>query len=419
MKVLMADKFFFIKGGAERYYFDLKTLLESKGHEVIPFSMKHPRNAASPYSRYFVDQIDFNPERLKDRVTTGVRSAARIVYSLQARRNIERLIRDTRPEIAHLHMIDHQLSPSILPAFRKAGIPVVQTVHTYKAVCPSYRLFIMHKKRICEKCMRGAFYHAIIERCHKRSLPASALLAVEASVHAAFRFYKRDIDLFLVPSVFMGKKMAEGGYDPSKIRHLPYTIGMDDYPVRTGSDGYFIFYGRLSEEKGIETLIRAVNAGDPRRLKIIGDGPMRSQLQALVRSRGLQNVEFTGSLGGKALQKQVLGAEFVVVPSEWYENSPLVIYEAFTMGKPVVGARIGGIPELIEHGKDGFLFEAGNSGDLRKTIRIFFDHPGLASRMGRAARVKAEKTFKPEIHYDRLMRLYEDAFISRRRNEVE
>jgi glycosyltransferase involved in cell wall biosynthesis len=415
----MVDKFYFVKGGAERYFFDLKTLLESKGHEVIPFSMKHPDNVASPYSRYFVDHIDFNPKRMKDRLATGVRSAGRVVYSLQARRNVERLIKDTRPDMAHLHMIDHQLSPSILPAFRKAGIPVVQTVHTYKAVCPSYRFFIMHQKRICEKCLHGAFHHAILSRCHKQSLPASALLALEASVHAVFGFYKRYIDLFLVPSVFMGKKMAEGGYAPSKIRHLPYTIRMEDYPVRTDSDGYYVYCGRLSEEKGIETLVRAVDGAGPRRLKIIGEGPMRPKLEALARGMGLSNVEFTGSLGGKALQKEILGAEFVVVPSEWYENSPLVIYEAFTMGKPVVGARIGGIPELIEHGKDGFLFEAGHSGDLRKTIRIFLDHPGLASRMGRAARLKAEKTFEPEIHYNCLMQLYEEAVISRRRHDVE
>jgi len=330
---------------------------------------------------------------------------------------VERLIRDTRPDIAHLHMIDHQLSPSILPAFHRAGIPVVQTVHTYKAVCPSYRLFVMHKRRICEKCLHGAYYHAWVERCHKGSRSASALLAVEASVHNAFRFYRRYIDLFLVPSVFMGKKMAEGGYAPSKIRHLPYTIRMEDYPVRTDSDGYYAYYGRLSEEKGIETLIRAAAGAGNRRLKIIGDGPLRGELEAMVRRMNLAQVEFTGSLGGGALRKEVSGAEFVVVPSEWYENSPLVIYEAFTMGKPVIGARIGGITELIDHGKDGFLFQAGDSDDLRKCLRLFLDRPGLASRMGRAARLKAEKMIAPEVHYNRLMHYYEEV-LSRRSNDA-
>jgi glycosyltransferase involved in cell wall biosynthesis len=237
-------------------------------------------------------------------------------------------------------------------------------------------------------------------------------------VHNAFRFYRRYIDLFLVPSIFMGKKMAEGGYDRGKIRHLPYTLRMEEYPVRTDSDGYYVYYGRLSEEKGIETLIRAADGAGNRKLKIIGDGPIRGDLEALAARLKQGQVEFTGALGGQALRKEVSGAEFVVVPSEWYENSPLVIYEAFTMGKPVIGSRIGGITELIDHGKDGFLFQAGSSDDLRSCIRRFHDQPGLAARMGRAARLKAEKMIAPDVHYSQLMRYYEEVQ-SRRSKDVE
>lgn len=418
MKILMVDKFYFIKGGAERYFFELKEVLESKGHEVIPFSMKHPQNTETPYNDYFVDHIDFNPTGLQDKIKTSARSAGRIVYSLQAAKRIDQLIRKVRPDIVHLHMIDHQISPSILPVIKSAGIPIVQTVHTYKAVCPSYRLFVMHQNRICEKCLHGAYYHAVLEKCHKQSFWASALLSVEASVHRMLRMYSRYIDLFIVPSAFMGRKMVEGGFQPDRIRHLWYTINLKGYPVRTDSDGYFVYYGRLSEEKGIATLIRAVRDIGPFKLKIIGDGPDRPRLEKQAQDLRLKNVEFTGTLNGKALQQEVLGARFVAVPSEWYENSPLVIYEAFAMGKPVIGSRIGGIPELIEEGKDGFLFEPGNSGELRKMIRKLLDHPSLASAMGRQARRKAEKTMDPEIHYRKLMRMYQEA-TNRRPNHAK
>ena len=403
----MADKFFFVKGGAERYYFELMGILESHGHTVIPFSMKHPQNEASLYSDYFVDFIDFRSTGKRDRARKALKSAARVVYSFHAKRNLERLIRKTRPDIAHLHMIDHQISPSILPVLKRAGIPVVQTLHTYKAICPNYRFFVMHEKRICEKCLHGAYYHPVIERCHQRSALSGGLLAVEAYVHALLRTYRRCIDLFIAPSAFMGRKMVEGGYPPERIRHLPYTIRLEDYPVRYGSDGYFVFYGRLSEEKGVATLLRAMRGIGRSRLKIIGDGPERAALQKLAEDLKLTNVEFTGSLKGRALQQGVLGAQFVVVPSEWYENSPLVIYEAFTMGKPVIGSRIGGIPELVGEGQDGLLFNPGDATELHECIQTLLRRPRSSIRMGKRARQKAVAWFDPEKHYHEIMGIYQ------------
>jgi len=406
VKILMADKYYFIKGGAERYFFELKKILEKNGHEVISFSMKHPQNLESPWEEFFVDEIDFNPSGFIGKAVTGIKSSARIVYSMHAKRQMEKLLDYVKPDIAHVHMIDHQISPSILPVLKSRNIPVIQTVHTYKPVCPSYRLYNMQKNRICEKCLNGSYYHAVFEKCHKGSIGASLLVAAEMYIHKSLKLYENNIDIYHVPSRFMGQKLAEGGIDKSKIRHLFYTIDMDSFPVRYDNGGYFIYYGRLSAEKGIPVLLKAFAKADTGSLKIIGTGPDKKSLERLVSDLKIsRKVEFTGPVYGEQLKKLVSGAQFVVVPSEWYDNSPLVIYESLTMGKPVIGSNMGGIPELINNGVDGFIFEAKNTEQLSLILTDMLTHRNL-SEMGRAARAKAEKLFDPNVHYKNMMAIY-------------
>ncbi len=406
MKILLIDKYFFVKGGAERYYFEIKDVLEANGHTVIPFSMKHPRNFPSDYSEYFVDEIDFNPKTKWGKAAVGLRSLGRILYSFEAQRKLRALIEKTQPDVAHLHMIDHQISPSILPVLKKARIPVMQTVHTYKHVCPSYRLYLMDKGRICEKCVGGNYCRALFEKCHKESFWATAILVAEMTLHKWLRLWDH-VDLFHVPSLFMGRKLAQGGFDERKIHHLFYTININDYPIHIGGDDYFVYYGRLSEEKGIMTLLEAMKGVNEIRLKIIGEGPLEKALQTFVQENNLDNIAFAGYLDGDDLKQAVSRARFVVVPSEWYENSPLVIYESFSMAKPVIGARMGGIPELISHGEDGYLYDAGDTDSLRHWIVQLAKDQGASEGMGRAARQKAEKLFHPEKHYQKLMALYQ------------
>ncbi|RKX87173.1 MAG: glycosyltransferase family 1 protein, partial [Spirochaetes bacterium] len=398
--------YYFIKGGAERYFFELKKILEKNGHEVISFSMKHPQNLESPWEEFFVDEIDFNPSGFIGKAVTGIKSSARIVYSMHAKRQMEKLLDYVKPDIAHVHMIDHQISPSILPVLKSRNIPVIQTVHTYKPVCPSYRLYNMQKNRICEKCLNGSYYRAVFEKCHKGSIGASLLVAAEMYIHKSLKLYENNIDIYHVPSRFMGQKLAEGGIDKSKIRHLFYTIDMDSFPVRYDNDGYFIYYGRLSAEKGIPVLLKAFAKADTGSLKIIGTGPDKKSLERLVSDLKIsRKVEFTGPVYGEQLKKLVSGAQFVVVPSEWYDNSPLVIYESLTMGKPVIGSNMGGIPELINIGVDGFIFEAKNTEQLSLILTDMLKHRNL-SEMGRAARAKAEKLFDPNVHYKNMMAIY-------------
>jgi len=412
----MINKFFFVKGGAERYYFELKSILESNGHTVIPFSMKHPRNEPSVYTDYFVDYIDFNPVSFPDKVKTGVQSVGRILYSRQAQLRLKQLIRETQPDIAHLHMIDHQISPSILPVLHQAGIPVVQTVHTYKHVCPAYRLYHMERGEICEKCIGGAYFKALTEKCHRGSFYATLLLVAEMYLHRGLKLYDKYLDLLIPPSYFMGHMLERGGFPQDRIHHLFYTIQINEFPYGLPESPYFVFYGRLSEEKGLITLLSSMKEVRSGHLKIIGEGPMREILERFIRKHDLQDrITLTGVLQGRELKEAVARSQFVVVPSEWYENSPLVIYESFAMGKPVIGAEIGGIPELIDEGINGYLFHAGNPEALRESIEKLLSDPDRRRKFGIAARKKAEAYFDPDVHYKKIMKIYE-CQIAKKRN---
>ncbi|MDZ7267413.1 MAG: glycosyltransferase family 4 protein [candidate division KSB1 bacterium] len=406
MKILMIDKYHFIKGGAERYFFELKRVLERHGHEVIPFAMQHPDNFPSAWSDYFVSNIEYNGHTGLRRFAAAPKIFGRMLYSTEARARVERLVDRVRPDLVHLHMIDHQISPSILHVFQRHGIPVLQTCHQYKLVCPSYRLLVMRENRLCEKCVQGRFYHAVLERCHKDSLAASAMVAAESYLHRWMKIYDI-IRLFHVPSRFLGEKLRQSGVAAQRVWHQFYTIEMADFPYSPECDDYFVYYGRLSAEKGILTLLRAMQHVKVSKLLIIGDGPQRPELEQFVVTHGLANVVFLGNRSARELVTLVGRAKFVVVPSEWYDNSPLVIYESFSMGKPVIATRLGGMPELIEDGVNGRLFDAKDHVTLTKLIQaLLHDETGLKA-MSRAARGTAEREFDPEVHYQRIHAVYQ------------
>lgn len=408
MKILMIDKYYFVKGGAERYLFELTEVLQANGHTVVPFSMKHPDNFATEFEPFFVDNIDYELDSPLQKAAHLFTISGRMIYSLQARRRLKALLAQERPDIAHLHMIDHQLSPSILPALKKYKIPVIQTVHQYKLVCPNYRLYNPRTAQICEKCLSGNFYHPIFERCHKDSAAAGLLLAVESYLHRWMKIYERNIDIFHVPSHFMGEKMQKAGVGRGKIRHCPYTIKMDKFTPNYKSGGYALYFGRLSDEKGLLTLLQAMRNLPEVPLRVVGDGPQEYELKNFVRRYEMDNIFFMGKKSGAELAQLVREANSVVVPSEWYDNSPLVIYESMAYGKPVIAARMGGMPELILEGETGMLFDAGNVNQLVEKIRFLWDRPELAEQYGSAARAKAEQEFDPSAHYEIIQEWYRE-----------
>jgi glycosyltransferase involved in cell wall biosynthesis len=406
MKFLFVDKYYFIKGGAERYFFEFADVLEKKGHEIIPFSMSHSENFSTAYSKYFVSEIEYNGKSSLKKLLNAPSSLFRMIYSLEAKKQLTNLIEETKPDIAHLHMIDHQISPSILHVLKKYDIPVMQTVHQYKLVCPNYRFYNARKNMICEKCLDRKYYHPIFEKCHKNSSITGAMLALEMTIHKKMKIYENNIDLFHVPSTFMGEKLIQGGIDPEKIFQKFYTINLDEFPYQKDFENYFVYFGRLSEEKGILTLLKAMKGISGTKLLILGSGPEEDRLKKYADENNLNDVEFLGYKGKEDINEIIGKAKFVVVPSEWYDNSPLVIYESFALGTPVIGANLGGIPELVNHEINGLIFEAGNVEDLTEKIKRLVENSDLAKKFSQAARNKAETEFHPEFHYEAMMEKY-------------
>jgi len=401
MKVLAVNKFYYLYGGADRYFLERNELLRQRGHEVIPFAMSHEKNLSTPYADYFVSPIYFFD---RERASPPWTTVGRVLYSLEAKRKISRLVNETRPDIAHLHNIAHQLSPSILQPLKEFGLPVVQTLHDYKLICPTYRL--LSHGELCERCKGGRFYHAALQRCNRGSLAASALNSVEMYLHhKVLKLYDR-VDRFIAPSRFVQNKVVEFGVAPERVSYLPHFVDLSAWSPNKERGEYIVYFGRLVEGKGVASLIRAMKHVRKVDLYIIGEGQMEGHLKSLAAREGLSHIHFLGYRSGEELTSLVARGLFTVVPSEWYDPSPQTVKQSFAVGRPVIGARIGGIPELIDDGVEGMLFAPRSAEDLAAKIESLFDDRSRVESMGAAARKKVEEKFSPDRHYEQLMDLY-------------
>jgi len=403
MKILLANKYFYLKGGSERYFFNLARLLEERGHRVIYFSMMDRRNRACPQEKYFIDPVDYEkPSGCRDHW----RRARDLLYSREAKRKLAALVEAEKPDLAHLHNIHHQLSPSIIDALKRRGIPVVMTLHDYKMVCPVYTLF--RGGRACEECRRGRYYRCFIHRCTKGSAARSLVNTLEMYLHHRFLKIYRKVDVFVTASAFAAGKMKEMGF-PAEIVRLPYFLDPEEYRPRYGAaETSFCYFGRLSGEKGLSALLEAAK-GIPATFKIIGAGPLEESLRTRIRRDRIDNVRFLGYRRGEELAGEIRDSLAVIVPSEWYELFGQSVTEAFALGKPVIGSGTGGISELIEDGKTGYLFSPGDVEGLRSKIRLLLENPGRTEKMGRRARKFVEDNFSPREHYRELMDIYRRA----------
>jgi glycosyltransferase involved in cell wall biosynthesis len=403
MKILLVNKFFYDKGGSEAVFFDSASLLKKMKNEVMYFSMEHPKNFHSRYAGYFISEVDFEN-------TAGflqkIKAAAKIMYSFESKKKITDLILKKKPDIAHLHNIYHQISPSILHALKKHKIPVVMTLHDYKMLCPVYTMF--SRGGTCEKCLHGDYYWCLKRKCNDGSNLRSFLNMVEMYFHRRLLSIYELVDIFISPSKFLIEKMEESGLK-GNLKFLPHFIWLEDFEPADASEGGEIAYvGRLSPEKGLFTLLTALKGLDIP-CKIVGDGPIRTELQRSAETHAMTNISFLGHKPLKEWMFELKGAKFIVLPSEWYENNPRIILEAFAMGKPVIGSNIGGIPGLIDNAKNGLLFDPGDSRDLRKKILHLWHNPKMVEKMGENARKFIEMNCEPRIYYGRLMKIYEQA----------
>jgi len=405
MRILMCNSFFYLRGGAERCFFDLSALLEAHGHTVIPFCMDHPQNLPSPYADYFISYMDFPSQLAKDAGLAGKLAVAeRVIYSREAKAKVARLIEATKPDIAHIHGIAHETSPSILGAIKAAGVPIVQTLHDYKLLCPNTNF--VAQGQLCEACKGHHYYNVARFRCKRGSLSASLLAAVEMYAHKAFQLYERHVDVFISPSRFLQHKVADFGIR-NPVVHIPNFLHVDTIVPDYTADDYFVYSGRLVDVKGVQTLVEAMGQVQRSHLYIAGHGELEGPLRAYVQAQGITNVTFLGHLSTTALLDLVKRARFTVVPSEWYENYPMSVLEALACGTPVIGAAIGGIPEIVEDGVNGLLFASGKRDELAAKINYLLDHPELAATMGRNGRQQVEAVNAPQPHYERTIEIYE------------
>lgn len=395
MKVLFANKFFFRNGGSEVVMFQERDYLLGAGHEVVDFSMQDERNFPSPDSVSFVSRQDYRSGAGK---LGKLKSALSLIHSGEAVDRISALIRQTQPDVVHCHNIYHQLTPSIIGAAKKLGVPVALTLHDYKPVCPTYNR--LRDGKPCSDCLDGDFSHVLRNRCADGSLGKSALLYAEAVVQRLMGNYEK-VDAFIAPSRYMQESIAHR-VPGDRIKLLYNGIDTNEVHGSGADEGYVLFLGRLVQEKGVETLLKAhaiSTAGW--RLVVAGTGPLGEDLKAQYNPSN-----FVGYIAGDALKAMIDRASVVVVPSEWYENCPMSVLEAMAYGKPVVGSRMGGIPELVEDGKTGLLYEAGNVAELASTLDRLMSSAELRRQMGMAARQRVETVFSLDLHNAGLMGIY-------------
>lgn len=399
-QLLSINNYHYRRGGADIVYLEHAALFEQLEWDTAYFAMKHPRNLPSAWSEYFVDEIEFDSDYS---LPAKISKSIKVVYSFEARRKLARLLSRFNPTVAHLHNVYHHLSPAILSVLGNSGIPVVLTAHDLKIACPNYRM--LSGNQICQRCKGGKFHNVILQRCVHDSLAASLIVAAEASLHALLGSYRKHVDRIIVPSRFFLEKFVEWGWERERFVHIPNFVDAGNHEPNFEPGDFLLYFGRLSFEKGVPTLIKAAAAAGAR-LKIAGTGPDAQSLKDLAVSLG-GDVEFLGYRSGADLHDLVRACRAVILPSEWYENAPLSVLESFAMGKPVVGARIGGIPELVEPGRTGWLFESGNSEELAGLMRQVLAAPDARiAELGRSARDDVIRNFSKAAYVRSVNDLY-------------
>jgi len=405
LRVLHVNKYLYRRGGAEGYMLDVAELQRNAGDEVAFFGMRHPDNEPQRYESWLPKLIELEP------APVGLRkapAAARMIWSTSSRTGIRKVLRDFQPDIVHCHNIYHQLSPSILDGVARAGVPCVMTLHDYKLACPSYQL--LDHGSLCEACVTGGPWQAARRRCKDGSLAASSLLALESWLHRVCRAYS-PVDVFISPSRFLADVMGRAGVFPERMRVISHFVDLTPAPAPASDGGRLVFAGRLSVEKGVDVLIEAMSmVRTEARLDIAGDGPERARLEALAsRHTGGARITFHGRLDKPELARLVSRSTASVVPSRWHENQPMTVLESFAAGVPVIATNLGGLPELVRDGVDGWIIPPEDPVALARALDSALSDPLTAARLGLSARERVAKDFSPGTHLRNLGEVYAQA----------
>jgi glycosyltransferase involved in cell wall biosynthesis len=397
MKFLLVNKFHYLKGGSERYYFTLASILKKKGHDVIFFSMKDKKNnIPCQQEEYFVSQSS---------VSGGVKAKANmalhIAYSHEAYNKISKLLKKENPDVVILNVIHKQITCSVIDAIKKFNpkIPILWIVHDLIFVCPSYTM-LDGRGKICEDCLHGNFASCVKKNCIHGSTFMSLLSTYEAKQIRKHDWYNK-VDCFICPSVFYKNKLLESNFTKKRIEFLRNPLPIETkYIGETKFQRYFVYFGRLSLEKGVLDLIKTMS-NIPYELKIVGTGPIEGSLKSYVAENHLSNVTFMGYKKGDELKQLVALSRAVIIPSEWYENCPYSGMEAMSYGKPLIVSNKGGLPELVDNGINGFVFS--NSKELGHDLLQMIQLDGSKYlKMSGASLNKAKSMFDAELYYQKL-----------------
>ena len=405
MKILLVNKYHYVKGGSETYYFGLADLLTKLGHEVIYFAMADENNFPCEQEKFFVSNVDFNGKISK---IQKVKAGFRVLYSFEAQKNIATLIEQEKPDVVHINLVHRHITLSIIRTIKKYNIPIVYTVHDLNCVCPNHEMLVNGK--VCELCLKGNYINCIKQKCVKGSTLKSTLGAVEAMNYKRMKVYN-DIDLYITPSYFYKKKLEESGIINSEIIHMKNFLPVDtSFNDENPDQGYLLYFGRISEEKGIITLLKAMeklNSDVP--LYILGTGALEDEVKEFIESHNLSHkIKMFGFKSGDELKKFVAEAKCIILPSEWYENGPYAIMEAMAQGKPVIVSSYGGLPEIVEDGKTGFICKPFDSDDLKSCIEKACSLTNEEYReMSKNAVINAKRDFDAMSYANRLIAHYE------------
>ena len=404
MKVLMVSWSWEPVGGDWTYINNVKSLYETNGYEVIPFSTYI--EGKTQKRDFFVKAYDYKNLNSNKGILNGFKAMKNSVVSMEALNNIDEILDKHDIAFAHLHIIHHWITPAIIWKLKKRNIPVIWSLHEYKIICPE-GTFVSGDK-VCEKCRNGKFYNCAINRCKKGSFASSLLATIDAYYYHRSGVYGK-VDAYLCPSEFLQKKFVQYGFPSSKMHlsNLCYDIPVVDDFIRMnssfrekgiGEEKFILYVGRIETIKGIGTLLKAVE-GTKVKLKIAGTGAYVDEMKAYIREKNMENVEILGFQDKKSVFRLTMQSSFVVCPSEWYENYPYSVIESLLFSKPVVGANIGGIPELVVDGKTGFLHTPGDVSGLRERILELWHNEDLVQRLGEQARLHAFSRVNFDKHW--------------------
>jgi len=382
MRILLIHNYYTQPGGEDVVFEAERALLERYGHEVITFVEDNARlNVINP-----------------------LKAAVDTIWSKEAQRNIRKLIEQSRPDVVHFHNTFLRISPAAYYVVKEMGLPVVQTLHNYRLICPG--ALLMRDGHLCEDCLDKVIpWPGIVYSCWRNSRMGTAVVTAMLTVHRLLKTWIKQVDVYIALTEFARRKFIEGGLPAEKISVKPNFIYPDPGKGEHGGN-FALFVGRLSAEKGVKTLLSAWRLLKGIPLKVVGDGPLMAEIRECVEREGLA-VEVLGRRSREEVFAFMRSASFLLFPSEWYEGFPMTIAEAFACGLPVVASQLGVMAEIVEDGRTGLLFEPGNPEDLAEKVEWAWTHPKEVKRMGEEARREYEEKYTAERNYRMLMEIYQ------------